>query len=125
MSSNNLVIKKGHVVVVYSGVPRAQREKVRKMLFSTIDQIESILTVPASKVHEQIKKEIPLAGTPAGALRAYRYREDLTQAQLAKKTGIAQGHISAMERGKRAIGIKSAKTLAKALNCRWEKLLSQ
>lgn len=75
-------------------------------------------------VQKDIKKRIPLAGTPAGALRAYRYRENLTQAQLAKKTGIAQDHISEMEKGIRAIGVKSAKTLAKVLNCCWERFLS-
>ena len=124
MSGENLVIKKGKVVVVYSGVPRSQHSKVREMFYSTIDRIEDILTVSAAKVQEQIRKDVPLAGTPAGSLRAYRYREDMTQADLAKKSGIAQGHISAMERGKRAIGVKSAKALAKVLNCRWEKLVS-
>lgn len=81
-------------------------------------------TVPAEEVQKQIRKSVPLAGTPAGSLRAYRYREDLTQAQLAKKTGIAQGHISAMERGKRTIGAKTAKRLAKVLNCRVDRILS-
>jgi predicted transcriptional regulator len=81
-------------------------------------------TVPAEVVLEEIRKRVPLAGTPAGALRAYRVREELTQGELAAKTGIAQGHISEMEKRKRSIGVRSAKMLAKALNCRWEQLVS-
>lgn len=84
-----------------------------------------VIALPAKAVQKRLKRNAPLAGTPAGALRAYRLREDLTQGKLSEKAGIAQGHISEMERGKRAIGIKSAKTLARALNCRWERLLTE
>jgi DNA-binding XRE family transcriptional regulator len=51
----------------------------------------------------------------AVALRGYRTRENLTQAELAAATGIPQRHISEMENGKRAIGKERAKVLAKAL----------
>lgn len=50
------------------------------------------------------------------ALAGARYREGLTQIQLAKKTGIPQRHISEMENGKRVIGKEMAKRLGKALN---------
>jgi len=50
------------------------------------------------------------------ALAGMRYREGMTQVQLAKKTGIPQRHISEMEHGKRTIGKANAKLLAKALN---------
>ena len=49
-------------------------------------------------------------------LSGVRHREGLTQRQLAEKTGIKQHHISEMENGKRPIGKKNAKVLAKALN---------
>lgn len=103
------------------GVNREQEVNLREILKNVLENLAQ--TVSAEVVQEGIKKRIPLAGTPAGALRAYRLREGLTQAQLAEKTGIAQSHISSMEKGRRAIGIKSAKTLAKVLNCKWEKLL--
>jgi len=54
------------------------------------------------------------------ALRAYRLRQGLTQQELAKKAKIPQANISAMEAGKRSIGLESAKKLAKALSCRYE-----
>jgi DNA-binding XRE family transcriptional regulator len=50
------------------------------------------------------------------SLRGFRYREDLTQAQLAELTGIPQRHISEMENGKRSIGKESARKLAAVLN---------
>lgn len=50
------------------------------------------------------------------ALQGYRYRENLTQKQLADLAGIPQRHISEMENGKRPIGKENAKKLAKVLN---------
>jgi plasmid maintenance system antidote protein VapI len=53
---------------------------------------------------------------PGRMLRAARTREDLTQMQLARLTGIPQRHLSAMEQGKRAIGKERAKKLAEVLH---------
>jgi DNA-binding XRE family transcriptional regulator len=107
--------------LIICGVDRAQEKNLLLLVRIVVDNLAD--TVPAEVMQKEIKKRVPLAGTPAGALRAYRIREKLTQGQLAMKTGIAQGHISEMVKGKRTIGVKSAKTLAKALNCRWERLL--
>jgi transcriptional regulator with XRE-family HTH domain len=65
------------------------------------------------------------AGQPewAVALRGYRTRENLTQAELAAATGIPQRHISEMENGKRAIGKERAKLLAKALRAEYRAFL--
>lgn len=49
------------------------------------------------------------------ALRAYRTRENLTQKELAARTGIPQHHLSEMENGKRPIGKERARKLAEAL----------
>lgn len=64
-----------------------------------------------------------LGQEPQVALRAYRHREDLTQKQLAERTGIPQHHISEMENGKRTIGRERAKKLAAALHCDYRRLL--
>lgn len=53
---------------------------------------------------------------PGSAIRGLRYREELTQAQLAEKIGVKRHHISEMENGKRPIGKDMAKRLAKALH---------
>jgi DNA-binding XRE family transcriptional regulator len=52
---------------------------------------------------------------PGVCLAGSRAKEGLTQKQLSELTGIPQSHISEMENGKRAIGKKRAKILAKAL----------
>lgn len=49
-------------------------------------------------------------------LRGARLKEELTQVDLSKRTGIPQRHISEMENGKRPIGKKNAKIFAEALN---------
>ncbi|HPL67846.1 MAG TPA: helix-turn-helix transcriptional regulator [Smithellaceae bacterium] len=53
---------------------------------------------------------------PGVCLRGGRYREGMTQKQLADMIGIPQRHISEMENGKRPIGKEMAKRLGKALN---------
>ena len=59
----------------------------------------------------------------AVSLRGCRYREDLTQKQLADMAGIPQRHISEMENGKRPIGKERAKKLAKVLNADYRMFL--
>jgi len=70
-----------------------------------------------------LKEKNPLIGTPGGMIKGYRARESLTQQQLAKKAGLKQGHLSAMERNKRPVGVKVAKRLAKALRCDYRRFL--
>lgn len=50
------------------------------------------------------------------ALRGARYREGLSQKELAKLCDISQDNLSRMENGKRVIGEKLAKKLGKILN---------
>lgn len=52
---------------------------------------------------------------PRVLLAGARYREGLTQAQLAEKTGLPRRHISEMENGKRPVGKKNARILGDAL----------
>lgn len=75
--------------------------------------------------HDDLMAKIAPKGgiTPGNSLRAYRYREEFTQSELAKKSGIPQANISAMESGKRPIGLNIAKRLAEILNCDYKKLI--
>lgn len=54
-------------------------------------------------------------GTPGTMLKGARFKEDMTQAQLAEASGIPRRHISEMENGRRSIGKERAKRLAEAL----------
>lgn len=53
--------------------------------------------------------------TPGRMLRGARFREDLTQLQLAEASGIPRRHISEMENNRRSIGKERAKRLASVL----------
>ena len=123
MQTRTITIDQGNIIVHVRNVTRGQEKAVREFLHTTLARLDEVILVPAEKIRAQIKKEIPLAGTTAGMLKAYRLRQNLTQAKLAHLTGIRQGHLSEMEKGKRPIGLKTAKTLAKALNCKLERLV--
>ena len=58
-------------------------------------------------------------------LRGARYREGLSQKELAKRSGVSQENISRMENGKRPIGVNVAKKLAKVLNTSPELLIQE
>ena len=60
---------------------------------------------------------------PGVCLRGGRYREGITQKQLADMIGLPQRHISEMENGKRPIGKEMAKRLGKALNISYKVFL--
>ncbi|MDL2207306.1 helix-turn-helix domain-containing protein [Desulfovibrio sp. OttesenSCG-928-F20] len=61
---------------------------------------------------------------PSVFLSGARYREGLTQAALAERSGIPRRHISEMENNKRPIGKVNARKLAKVLNIDPRRLLS-
>ena len=50
------------------------------------------------------------------ALRGARYREGMSQKELARRSGISQENISRMENGHRPVGAQVAKKLAKVLH---------
>ena len=72
-----------------------------------------------AKEHEVLLRDLTGKAelSPGDRLKAYRLRRDLSQVTLAKQTGIPQANISAMEAGRRSIGVQMAKRLAKALGC--------
>lgn len=53
--------------------------------------------------------------TPGTVLQGYRLKHDLTQQQLAQKSGISYATISAYEHDKRAISRRAAMRIARAL----------
>jgi DNA-binding XRE family transcriptional regulator len=79
----------------------------------------------SAEENKQLLKKLGLKGgiTPANSLKAYRLRQNLTQEELARRADIPQSNISAMEKGTRPIGLKSAKKLAFILHCNYKKLV--
>lgn len=51
------------------------------------------------------------------SVRILRELQELTQSQLADRTGIPQSTISAIENGRVNLGVERAKVLARALKC--------
>ena len=72
---------------------------------------------------ELASSRIKKYGKAGIALRGARFREGLSQKELAKRCGISQENISKMENGQRPIGVKVAKKLAKALKIDYKLLL--
>lgn len=72
---------------------------------------------------ELAKDRLAKYGKTGIVLRGARYREGISQKELANRTGITQNNISKIENGKRVIGEKVAKKLAKALKIDFELLM--
>lgn len=80
--------------------------------------IEATDSIPASDISPELDTN------PGGVyLRGIRLREDMTQDELARLTGISRSNISAMEHGKRPIGKETAKRLAAVLHCDYRRFL--
>lgn len=56
-------------------------------------------------------------------LRGARYREGISQKELAKRSGISQDNISRIENGKRTVGKKLAQKFAEVLNFDYKLLI--
>jgi DNA-binding XRE family transcriptional regulator len=75
-------------------------------------------SIPADEISPELRTN------PHGTyLKGIRYREGLTQEQLAEITGISRRHISEMESGKRVIGKNNAHKLADSLNADYRMFL--
>lgn len=89
-------------------LPRAIAKELQTYIETRVDGER----IPASDV---LPDAFDSVKGPATALRGARYRQDLTQKQLADKLGIRQHHLSEMENAKRSIGKEMAKKLAAVL----------
>jgi DNA-binding XRE family transcriptional regulator len=100
-------------------VHRSNAERIKRFVTSIEAEKPS-----ESRLWREVFGELRQEDTiPAAVFRGSRIKEELTQEQLSKMTGIPRRHISEMEHGKRPIGKESAKKLAKALNCDYRLLL--
>lgn len=69
------------------------------------------------------KKDIEQHGQAGMVLRGARFRENMSQKELAKRSGVSQENISRIENGKRPVGEKVAKKLAKPLKINYRLLI--
>ncbi len=101
----------------------AEQLKIVKQAISEAAALSSREIATPDETDREFKKLIGDSGKPSAALRAYRLRQNLTQRELADKSGIPQPHIAAMESGARNIGLIAAKKLALALGVNYKKLI--
>lgn len=107
-------------------------EKVSYISTKNIDKLEAFL----EKYAESPEDEKPVAWKELAkdriakykksglVLRGMRYRENMSQKELAAKSGISQNEISKIENGKRTVGEKVAKRLAEVLHFNYQLLLT-
>ncbi|MBI2346768.1 MAG: helix-turn-helix transcriptional regulator [Deltaproteobacteria bacterium] len=111
----------GRIHFVPSHISHAKILKIEKALRKLVEASKDYMTT--DEMRSILSKKDPLIGTPGGAIRAYRLREDILQTELAKKSRIRQGHLSEMEQNRRPVGVKVAKRLAKVLRCDYRRFL--
>ena len=112
----------GDVVIKPTG--KINSARLKKMICSTLDEYLNEDRVPANQLHQAARKRHGKDyQTPGYYLRLYRQRADLTQTEVAEKTGIRQHHLSEIEHNKRPLGKVNAKKLAVILDCDYRKLL--
>jgi DNA-binding XRE family transcriptional regulator len=63
-----------------------------------------------------LHREIVANMTPGDALNALRWKHQLTQAELARRIGAQRQTISAIERGRRPLGLKTAAKIAAVMD---------
>ena len=102
-------------------LPRKEAQAILALLKSI-----NLSNYSKNKAAEVMYKEIA-KNRPKGAvyLRGIRTRENMSQKQLEKITGIPASNISKYESGSRKITIPIARKLAEALNINEKKLLQQ
>lgn len=72
--------------------------------------------VKKAKAAEYVPARVRVALTSGDAVRVARELQEMTQAQLAAATGIAQPTLSSIESGRSTLGAERAEKLARALN---------
>ena len=98
-------------------IPNSEKEKLNSFLKKLdISKSEIEHWNEATPWEVLAKERIEKYKKTGLVLRGARYRENMSQIQLAKKSGVNQNEISKIENGKRVVGEKVAKKLAKALN---------
>ncbi len=123
--------KKPHtdaVSVTFTGPVAMMQQALEAMRSLGFQQIED------KAYNQEVEGSIPwresshykelMENPPAVFLSGARYREGLTQVELAGRTGIPRRHISEMENGKRPIGKQNARKLAEVLNIDPRRLLA-
>lgn len=105
-------------------IPRSARMRLNSFLNELDISKSEIVPWEDTTSWEVLAKDRIEKHKKAGlVLRGARFREDMSQVKLAKLSGVNQNEISKIENGKRGVGEKVAKRLAKPLKINYHLLL--
>lgn len=110
IKQSNNIIRMHHAGVAYQ-FPKKIAEKYR---------VKDDKPVSADDVFAHINKKYT---KPGALLRGIRIRENLTQAEMAKKIKVTQSDVSQMENGTRSIGRKVAQRIEKIFDVNYRSFL--
>jgi len=101
-------------------LPRQEVQKLFKLLepFQVIEDDDELIS--ADVVFADLDKKYGKIGS---TIRGLRFRDGITQVELAKKLGIKQSHVSEIEHSKRVVGKVMAQKLAKIFNINYRLFL--
>ena len=98
-------------------VPAGDALRISKVIAEVLNSAgEQVREVNAEADELFTVEEVFPDSTPGALLKGARYKEGMTQDQLAKASGIARRHISEMENNRRTIGKERARRLGEVLN---------
>ena len=102
--------KKDKKVSVHFQVPFEKLEDIKRII-ACLGGEEEVSEVAKNDWEDAFQER-----HPGVVIRGLRFRDGLTQVELADKIGILQSHISEMENGRRSVGKAMAKKLARVFN---------
>ncbi len=109
-----VAVKTPRIRVHISGQGAKTVVKALRQIYDSVEVTDDDATVDITTTSWWKKMEA--ITHPGMAVWTYRDNAGLTLERLSKMSGIAKSHLSDMENGKRAIGTRTAKKLATALN---------
>jgi len=109
---------------IHIRIPDEKKAKIKQLIENILKLGEVPYAIRDEADDDSLSMEEIFPDLHSGsAIRGLRYREGMTQAQLAGKIGVKIRHVSEMEKGRRQIDKETAKRLAKALNTTYKVFL--
>jgi len=109
---------------IHIRIPDEKKAKIKQLIENILKLGEVPYAIRDEADDDSLSMEEIFPDLHSGsAIRGLRYREGMTQAQLAEKIGVKIRHVSEMEKGRRQIDKETAKRLAKALNTTYKVFL--
>jgi len=117
MKPGGLVVKRGMTPVTQIIEAKGDCNQIHALkVFAKRIGLKLKLKDPSELVSLELAMPEMVDNRSGVCLRGGRVKEDMTQIELSKLTGISQRHISEMESGKRPIGKETAKKFGEVLN---------